>query len=104
MITRNIALLLAALFLSVASHSAHAHSATGNLVVTAGVLDTCTVVVSPIAFATLNAATVANETAPGTITVMCTLSHGSATLSLGSGDNASGGSRRMTDGGGNFVS
>ena len=89
--------------LAAAGHGASAQTATGNLIVTAGVLDTCSVVVSPLTFATLSAVVVTNELTAGTITITCTSTHASTTVTLGGGENENAGQRRMTDGLGNFV-
>lgn len=95
--------ILIAASLAVAGNGAWAQTATGNLIVTAGVLDTCSVVVSPLTFATLSTVVVTNELTAGTITITCTSTHASTTVALGGGQNENAGQRRMADGLGNFV-
>ena len=83
-----------------------AASATANLTVNATVVNNCTISTAPLAFGSYDPV-VANSTSnldgTGTVTVACTKG-ATATIALGNGGNASGSTRRMADGTGNFLS
>jgi spore coat protein U-like protein len=96
----GMALLLAAMGTSVS-----AATATANLGVSATVTNNCTISTSALAFGSYdpvvaNASTDLDGT--GTVSVACTKGV-SATVGLGLGSNASGSTRRMTDGSGNYL-
>jgi spore coat protein U domain-containing protein, fimbrial subunit CupE1/2/3/6 len=96
----GMALLFAAMGTSVS-----AATATANLGVSATVTNNCTISTSALAFGSYdpvvaNASTDLDGT--GTVSVACTKGV-SATVGLGLGSNASGSTRRMTDGSGNFL-
>jgi len=93
-----------ALFAAVGT-SVSAATATANLGVSATVTNNCTISTSALAFGSYdpvvaNASTDLDGT--GTVTVACTKGV-SATVGLGLGSNASGSTRRMNDGSGNFL-
>lgn len=88
---------------ALAAPSAWAATATTNLTVSATVIDTCVVSATALAFADLETSGPTTEVAPGEITVTCTADKTGLTVALGGGGNATGGQRRMDDGGGNFV-
>src|SRR5262245_838396 len=82
-----------------------AATATANLGVSATVTNNCTISTGALAFGSYdpvvaNAST--NLDGTGTVSVACTKGT-SATVGLGLGSNASGSTRRMGDGGGNFL-
>src|SRR5512138_1082750 len=82
-----------------------AATATANLGVSATVTNNCTISTTALAFGSYdpvvaNAAT--NLDGTGTVSVACTKGT-TATVGLGVGSNASGSTRRMTDGSGNFL-
>jgi spore coat protein U-like protein len=84
---------------------ASAATATANLGVTATVTNNCTISTAALAFGSYdpvvaNAST--NLDGTGTVSVACTKGT-SATVGLGLGLNASGSTRRMTDGSGNYL-
>ena len=84
---------------------ASAATATANLGVTATVTNNCTISTAALAFGSYdpvvaNAST--NLDGTGTVSVACTKGT-SATVGLGLGSNASGSTRRMSDGSGNFL-
>jgi len=88
-----------------AASSASAATATANLTVSASVTNNCTISTAALAFGAYdpvvaNAST--NLDGIGTVTVACTKG-ASATIGLGLGSNASGSTRRMTDGSSNFL-
>jgi spore coat protein U-like protein len=89
----------------IAVRGTDAASVSANLSVTVSVTVNCTVTTSPLAFGSYDpvvahATTALNGT--GLVTVACT--KGAApTVGLGLGSNASGSTRRMTDGSGNFL-
>jgi spore coat protein U-like protein len=94
------------LLVAVSSRSDAAGSASANLSVSASVANNCTISTSPLAFGAYdpvvaNAST--NLDATGMVTVACTKG-ATATIGLGLGSNASGNTRRMTDGSSNFLS
>jgi spore coat protein U-like protein len=96
----GMALLFAAMGTSVS-----AATATANLGVSATVTNNCTISTAALAFGSYdpvvaNASTDLDGT--GTVSVACTKGV-SATVGLGLGSNASGSTRRMTDGSGNFL-
>jgi spore coat protein U-like protein len=83
-----------------ATTRADAATATADLAVSATVSVNCTISTAPLAFdpydpVDTNAAASLNGT--GTVTVACT-KNVAPTIALGLGDNASGATRRMTDG------
>jgi len=94
-----------AMVAAVLSTPVAAASATANLGVSATVTNNCTISTAALAFGSYdpvvaNAAT--NLDGTGTVSVACTKGT-TATVGLGLGANASGSTRRMTDGGGNFL-
>src|SRR5215470_3324143 len=94
-----------AMVLSVFGTPVAAASATANLGVSATVTNNCTISTAALAFGSYdpvvaNAST--NLDGTGTVSVACTKGT-SATVGLGLGSNASGSTRRMSDGGGNFL-
>ena len=80
--------------------SAYAATATANLSVTATVIANCSISTSAVAFGNYDPA-VAHSASPldgtGTVTITCTKGSG-PTVGLDVGSNASGSTRRMTDG------
>lgn len=85
--------------------TADAATATANLNVSATVVVNCTISTAALAFGNydpvdVNAA--ANLDGTGTVTVACTKG-ATAQIGLGLGSNASGTTRRMTDGSGNYL-
>jgi spore coat protein U-like protein len=85
--------------------SASAATATANLGVSATVTNNCTISTAALAFGSYdpvatNASTDLDGT--GTVTVACTKG-ASSTVGLGLGSNASGSTRRMSDGSSNFL-
>lgn len=101
-VTRRIAWALASAVLIATGGVAHAGSQTTNLAVTASVGANCTISTATLAFGTYdpvaaNAATGADLTGTGTVTIACT--KGAVTsVELGLGANASGSQRRLTNG------
>ena len=94
-----------ALLVAVFGTPVSAATATANLGVSATVTNNCTISTSALAFGSYdpvvaNAAT--NLDGTGTVSVACTKGT-TATVGLGLGSNASGSTRRMSDGGGNFL-
>jgi spore coat protein U-like protein len=94
-----------ALVFAAFSAPASAATATANLSVTATVTNNCTISTAALAFGSYdpvvaNAST--NLDGSGTVSVACTKGT-SATVGLGLGSNASGSTRRMADGSGNFL-
>lgn len=88
-----------------AARTVSAATANANLNVSASVASNCTISTAVLDFGTYdpvgtNAATDLDGT--GTVTIACTKG-ASATIGLGLGSNASGTTRRMTDGSGNFL-
>ncbi|WP_417722386.1 spore coat U domain-containing protein [Salipiger sp.] len=84
--------------------AAAAESTTANLGVTAVVADTCILTAgTALAFATINTTQASNETVPGLVTVVCTATRPGITVTLGSGENASGGKRQMESTGGDML-
>lgn len=82
-----------------------AGSANSNLAVSANVANNCTITTTPVAFGAYDPL-VANAATPldasGTVSITCT--KGSATtVALDLGSNASGSTRRMSDGAGSFL-
>ena len=85
---------------------ASAATATANLTVSATVTKNCTVSTSALAFGSYDpvvANASANLDGTGAVSVACTRG-ATATVGLGTGGNASGSTRRMADGTGNFLS
>jgi spore coat protein U-like protein len=94
-----------ALFLALFSASASAATATANLGISATVTNNCTISTAALAFGAYdpvvaNAST--NLDGSGTVTVACTKG-ATSTIGLGLGSNASGSTRRMSDGAGSFL-
>ena len=84
---------------------ASAATATANLTVSATVTKNCTVSTSALAFGSYDpvvANASANLDGTGTVSVACTRG-ATANVGLGTGSNASGSARRLTDGSGNFL-
>jgi spore coat protein U-like protein len=93
------------LLVAASSGSHAAGSASANLSVSAAVANNCTISTSALAFGAYDpvvANASANLDATGTVTVACTKG-ATATIGLGLGSNASGNTRRMTDGSSNFL-
>ncbi|HEY7189362.1 MAG TPA: spore coat U domain-containing protein [Vicinamibacterales bacterium] len=87
------------------SATASAATATANLGVSATVTNNCTISTAALAFGSYdpvvaNAST--NLDGTGTVTVACT-KNATSTIGLGLGSNASGSTRRMSDGAGGFL-
>jgi spore coat protein U-like protein len=83
----------------------NAATATANLGVSATVTNNCTITTAPLAFGSYDpvvANAAANLDGTGTVTVACTKGS-TATIGLGLGSNASGSTRRMTDGSSNYL-
>ncbi len=82
-----------------------AGSANSNIAISANIDNNCTISTSAVAFGTYDPI-VAQASSPlngsGTVTVTCTKG-AAATIGLGLGSNASGSTRRMTDGSSNFL-
>ena len=82
-----------------------AATASANLTVTATVTNNCSITTTPVAFGAYDPV-VANASAhldaTGTVTVACTKG-ATATVGLGLGSHALGSSRRLTDGGTNYL-
>lgn len=76
---------------------ANAATATANLTVTATVLSTCSVAAGSLAFGNYDPTSASNVDQAGTFQVTCTKGT-SASVGLDTGSNASGSTRRMTDG------
>ena len=94
-----------ALILAVFGTPVSAATATANLGVSATVTNNCTISTTALAFGSYdpvvaNAST--NLDGTGTVSVACTKGT-TATVGLGLGSNASGSTRRMSDGTGNFL-
>jgi spore coat protein U-like protein len=86
--------------------SALAATATANLAVGASVANNCTISTSALAFGSYDpvvAHAAANLDGTGTVIVACTRG-ATSTVGLGLGANASGSTRRMTDGSTNYLS
>lgn len=92
---KNLAITAALGFAGVLSVPSFAATVTADLLVSATVLNSCTVETTPMAFGSLDTSQTTNETVAGTITVLCTADHASATVTLGGGNNESTGQRRM---------
>jgi spore coat protein U-like protein len=85
--------------------SASAATATANLGVSATVTNNCTISTSAVAFGSYDPVVAHASTdldSSGTVTVACTKG-ASSTVGLGLGSNASGSTRRMSDGGSNYL-
>ena len=85
--------------------AAQAATATANLSVSATVINNCVISTAALAFGNydpVGANAAANLDGTGTVTISCTKGT-TATIGLGLGANASGTTRRMTDGSGNFL-
>ena len=62
-----------------------------------------TVSATTVDFSVLNLGTLTNEASPGQVDVVCTANLGNVNVVIGGGQNASGGSRRMSNGAGAFI-
>ncbi len=93
---------LAGLLLAAVSSSAGAQTATANLTISANVTGQCTVSTAPVAFGAYNPLSATDLDNSGGVVVACTTGI-SATIGLNLGANASGSTRRMTDGAGHFL-
>ena len=83
-----------------ATPRAYAATATADLAVSATVSSNCTISTAPLAFGAYDPVgthSAADLNGTGTVTVACT-KNVSPTIALGLGDNASGATRRLTDG------
>lgn len=104
---RAAVIIASALFLSLVSlNSAWSGSAQDNLGVTASITANCTISTSTVAFGAYdpivtNAST--DLTGTGTVTVTCTNGATSLTIALGLGTNATGSTRRMIAGAGEYL-
>lgn len=86
----------AALLALAVAAPAMAAEETGNLGVTAIVADTCILATgTALSFATIDQTQASNQTVPGLVTVTCTASRANVDVSIGGGNNASGGVRQM---------
>jgi spore coat protein U-like protein len=95
----------AAMLALAAAQPVAAATATANLNVSATVINNCVISTAALAFGNydpvdVNAA--ANLDGTGTVTIACTKGS-TATIGLGLGANASGSTRRMTDGSGHYL-
>jgi spore coat protein U-like protein len=89
-----------ALLVMAAAGGASAATATANLAVSATVTNNCTISTAPLAFGSYDpvaANAASNLDGTGTVVVACTKGT-TATIGLGLGANASGSTRRLTDG------
>jgi spore coat protein U-like protein len=89
-----------ALLVMAAAGGASAATATANLAVSATVTNNCTISTAPLAFGSYDpvaANAASNLDGTGTVIVACTKGT-AATIGLGLGSNASGSTRRLTDG------
>jgi spore coat protein U-like protein len=97
--------ILLALSASAAANLAHAATSTASLAVSATVTNNCTISTTPLAFGAYDPV-VANATTAldgvGTVTTACTKG-ATTTVALNLGANASGTTRRLSDGAGNFL-
>ena len=94
-----------ALLAAIAPATAQAATATANLSATATVINNCTINTAALAFGNydpVGANAAADLDGTGTVTIACTKGT-TATIGLGLGANASGTTRRMTDGSGNYL-
>lgn len=105
MTTKSIKTALALSFMAaMTTPTMAANTATGNLSVAAVVADTCIIAAgTPLSFATINTGEVSNQVTPGIVTVTCTATRSSVTVSLGGGENENSGVRRMSSTGGDFL-
>lgn len=95
----------AAIGISAAAAPAFAATANTNLAVSATVINNCLITTSALAFGSYDpvvANSAANLDGTGVVSVACTKGV-SPTIALGLGSNASGSTRRMGDGSGNFL-
>lgn len=91
--------------LTAAAQPVTAATATANLSVSATVINNCVISTAALSFGNydpVDANAAANLDASGTVTIACTKG-ATASIGLGLGGNASGATRRMTDGSGNFL-
>lgn len=77
--------------------SASAGSASANLSVTATVAASCSIATAPVSFGTYDPTGAGNLNATGSVSITCTLG-AIPTITLGLGANASGATRRMSNG------
>ena len=90
--------------LCAASTMASAAEETANLNVSAIVADSCTLTaVTALSFASIDSSSASNEVTPGSIVVLCTGNRTGASVTLGAGENESGGTRRMASTGGDLL-
>jgi spore coat protein U-like protein len=95
----------AALALSAVSTRVEAASANATLAVSASVSNNCTISTSPLAFGAydpIGANASGNLDATGTVTIACTKG-AATTIGINLGNSASGSTRRLTDGSGNYL-
>lgn len=93
-----------ALGILAAANPAIAVTKTAELGVSALVADSCTITtVTPLAFATLDTSSDANQVTPGALSVLCTSTKTAISVSLGEGTNADSSQRRMSNGSGAFI-
>jgi spore coat protein U-like protein len=86
--------------------TAHAATATDNLSVSASVSQKCTVTATGVSFGAYDPVVTNASTAltgSGSLAVKCTKSSTGITIGLSAGANESGGARRMSDGGSNYL-
>src|SRR5438105_4264195 len=98
---------LAGMALAITSWTARpaAASASASLAVTASVANNCTITTAPLAFGSYDPVVThasANLDATGTVTVACTKG-AATTIGLNLGSNATGSTRRLFDGGSNYL-
>lgn len=100
-----VAIALTSAVIGTLAPAASAATATASLTVSATVTKNCTVSTSALAFGSYDpvvANASANLDGTGTVTVACTRG-ATASIAVGSGSSATGGTRRMTDGAGNYL-
>lgn len=101
--TPKVAALMGAM-LAVAAPAFAADTVTSNLGVSAVVLDTCTLnAATALSFASIDNSAPTSQAIPGSLAVICTSTRSDISVSLGSGENASGGTRRMISTDGNYL-
>ncbi|UOA26193.1 spore coat U domain-containing protein [Pseudosulfitobacter sp. DSM 107133] len=95
---------LIGVLLAAAAPAFAADPVTSNLSVSAVVLDTCTLnAATALSFASIDTGAATSQVTPGSLAVICTSSRSDISVSLGAGENASGGTRRMISTDGNFL-
>ena len=75
-----------------------AASSTGTLAVSATILDTCIVVVSPLAFPNPNTSTATNDNGTSAVTISCTATKSNVNITLNAGLNFADSVRQMKSG------